>query len=324
MKRRLAITILVLTLCLTLTACQSENKVAPAQTHMPAETTIQANTQQKAGHHALTVRLYFGYQDSAYLAAEERQIIPDAGTSPEKAVVEALLGGPSADQVSLTPLFPPDTQVLSVTEKDGTLFVTFNDALLGRYPGESGGTGNEMYTLRRRLCMASLVNTLTEYGFGSRVQVLVRQETEALTSLRLPTSFFRDTEDPTPVGPMYRDETVLFTPYNTAHMILDAWMKRTHDTLYGFLSASGSDGSPRPGQNQAYDQFDLAPVLMHFTLSPGVISPDGLSAVLCADLLIAKDGQDTLITAFPLRLVKENNIWRIPYDHLQTLFNTTY
>ena len=329
MKRRLvtnASFCLVCVLCLLcLTGCGQKRAApsavlspSPALDALPREETSLPQSGQ------MTVRLYFGCQDAPYLGAEERTIRVDTHTTPEKAVVEHLIMGPSADQVSLTPLFPPDSRVISAVERDGTLFVTFNDALLSRYPGEGGGTGNENYILKRRLCMAALVNTLTECGFCSRVQVLVQQDTDALTSLRLPASFFRETEDLTPLGPMYRDETLLLTPYNTARMILNAWMTRAHDELYGFLASAGSDGSPRPGQNQMYDLFDLSPVLMNYTLSPGVLSPDGQSAVLCLDLMVSKDGQDRLITAFPLHLTEENGFWRIPHDQLESLFNTAY
>lgn len=309
--------VLPLLLCLLLTGCKSKADLPHDPSPAPS---LAESFQETPADDDLIVRLYFRYQDSAYLAAEERKIDLARSDAPEKAVVEALIRGPEAESVSLTSLFPPDTQVLSAARQEGTLFLTFNDALLSRYPGESGGTGNDEFILRRKLCMASLVNTLTECGLCTRVQVLVDRSADAVTSLRLPASFFRDTEDDTPLGPITRDESVLLTPYNTACQVLDAWMRRSHEELYQHLAAKGDQGDMRPGQNQAYEQFDLSPALLSFTLSPGVVSHDGHRAVFSCDLVLHADGQDVMLPAFPLHLVSENGLWRIPYDHLTALF----
>lgn len=317
MKHRILSLFLLLALCLLLPGCK-----APAQQPLPDPTPapdLSLSFLETPQDDAMDVRLYFRYQHTPYLAAEERTLHVSRSQAPEKAVVEALIRGPEAASVSLSGLFPPDTQVLSTSVQDGTLFLTFNDALLSRYPDEPGGTGNEEYIQRRKLCMASLVNTLTECGLCTRVQVLVDQSTSAVTSLRLPASFFRDTEDETPLGPIYRDESVILTPYNTACRIMDAWLRRSHDELYSYLCAR-SGGENRPGQNQAYEQFDHSPSLTSFTLSPGVTSADGKHAVFSLNMTLFTGGQDLTVTAFPLQLEMENGLWRISYDHLLTLF----
>lgn len=300
-------------ICLLLSGCAQKPQALPAavQTATPAP-----QFEERAADDTLSVRLYFRYQDSAFLAAEERTLSLPRSEASEIAVVQALIAGPGAGSVHLSPLFPPDVRILSAVEKEGTLFLTFNDALLGRYPGENGGTEQSEFTLRRRLLMASLCNTLTECGFCSRVQVLVNRNADAITSLRLPASFFRDTDDETPLGPMYRDESVLLTPYNTAHLLLDSWLRRNNGEIYPLLAAAG-----RPGQSTAFDRMTLSPTLTSFALSPGVISPDGREAVFCADLMLYIDGQDVFIPAYPLRLTLENGLWRMPYPHLTALFD---
>lgn len=308
-----------LLLCLLLCGCKSP-AVLPEPT--PNTEMLENAFHQQASSDEMAIRLYFRYQDSAYLSAEDRELMVSRSETPEKAVVQALLDGPSADSVSLQGLFPPGTEILSTAKtEDGTLFLTFNEALLGRYADESGGVGNTEYILRRKLCTAALANTLTEGGFCTKVQILVKRETSAVTSLRLPASFYRDTEDETPLGLISRDESVILTPHNTAQCILDAWMRRSNDTLYAYIAAHSSDASPRPGTQEAYAAFDQAPLLSHFSLSSGVVSADGRTAVLCADMVLRIQEKDVHVEGYPLRLVLENDLWKIQFDQLTGLFN---
>ena len=212
MKRK-TILLFLLTVCLCLTGCGQQ----PAQPAGAADTETDApkfTSSAQAAQDQMTVQLYFRYLDSEYLSAEERTLHVSRSDAPEKAIVQALLDGPSAGSAELGGLFPDNTQVLSVTLSGDTLFVTFSSELMNAYADETASQGGEA-TLRRKLCMAALADTLTGAGCCARVQVLVKRETSTVTSLRLPANYFRDTDDETPLGPMTRDESVILTLYNT-------------------------------------------------------------------------------------------------------------
>ena len=117
---------------------------------------------------SLRAALYFRYGDSGYLVPEERVLSVNRNETPEKRLVQALLDGPAATHSFLNPLFPPDTEILAVTLQNDTLFITFNEALLGRYSDEPADISQEPWkteaALRRHLCMDSLTATLTEAG----------------------------------------------------------------------------------------------------------------------------------------------------------------
>ncbi len=312
MKKRL--TVPLLCLMLLLSGCTAGN--AP---DVRAGTPSPLSLSSPGAGGEVTARLYFRYGDTACLAGEERTLTLDRSQTAERVILQALLDGPQAQSASLTPLFPEGTRLLSVASADGTLFVTFSEELLGRYADETGdGDGTEK-TLRRRLCMAALADTLTEAGLCDRVQVLVKREGAAVTSLRLPASFYRDTTDETPCGPIFRDESVLMTPHNSAAMILNAWMTRDDGRLYGLLSAGTAD-APRPAPEEAYAAFDASPLLTSFTLTPGVLSADGQTAVLCARMTLRPGQEDVTVESAPVRLRLENGLWKIDFDQLTGLF----
>ena len=116
----------------------------------------------------LSATLYFRYRSTGYLAREVRELNASRTISDEMALINALVEGPGSLSPQLSPLFPAGTHALSTAVEGETLFVTFNEQLLGRYADEavifstdySQGEGR----LRRRLAMAALVNTLTESG----------------------------------------------------------------------------------------------------------------------------------------------------------------
>jgi len=253
--------------------------------------------------------LYFRYIDSMWLGQEQRSVDVPRTESPEKALVQALLDGPSAQSPYFRPLFPPGTQVLSVLEDAGFLFVTFNERLMDSLPGEedTAGTGSGEGLLRRRLAMASLVNTLTESGQYRSVQVLILGKTGTTSSMRLSGQYYLDKND-TLLDPLTRQEEWIITPGKAAGIILDAWKNRAFNKLEALIlresKAAGSDGP-------ALD-MNIIPPLNTYEVSAGSIGPDGSYAVAALTAQVTTpDGQLRDITGFPLMLIRRDGLWKL-------------
>ena len=316
-KRRLA---LLAALALLLSGCAASPPDSLMRGTTEGETLIDADT----GHltpDAQGAVLYFRYGNSGYLAAEERQVPVERNESPEKALVQALIDGPAATASALSPLFPPGTEVLAAVSQGDTLFITFSEALLGRYSDEPGDISAEPWKteapLRRRLCLDSLAATLTEAGLCAQVQVLVYRGAGQATSMRLQAGFLDRSADSALLPPVTRDESRILTPHNTASAILSAWMAQDWTALYDWTARAAG----RPGEQSAVDTFAAARTLTGFSLSPGGVSPNGQSAVVGADLSFQGEGQDTAFTGYPVRLVREDGVWRIPYAQLIRMMN---
>ena len=259
--------------------------------------------------------LYFRYGDTPWLAGEERRLDIRKDETAETALVQALIAGPGATCSALSPLFPAGTEVLAVSRQGDTLFVTFNEALLSRYPDEPGDLTREPWKaespLRRQLCMDALADTLTEAGLCSQVQVLVYREKIQGNSMRLPGGYYTGTQDDTIAPPITRREDVILTPHNTADRLLKAWMDGDFGTLFSLLSSTD-----KPAEQTAFSDFSASKVLIGYRLSPGSVSPDGQSAVLTCDLTLRGLGGDASVSGYPLHLKRENGLWKISYDRL--------
>ncbi len=263
--------------------------------------------------------LYYRYLDSAWLGQEKRSVNVLRTESLEKALVQALLDGPSAQSPSFKPLFPPGTQVLSVLQDAGFLFVTFNEHLLDPFPGEeaSAGTGSGEGLLRRRLAMASLVNTLTENGQHRSVQVLVLGKSGTPSSMRLSGRYFLDQND-TPLDPMIRQEEWIITPGNAAGILLDAWRNRAFKTLETLIIRESKTANTEGGALV----IDTMPFLISYSVSAGSLSPDGRSAVVTlAAQLTDQEGQPRAIEGIPLLLVRRDGLWKISEGSISLLLD---
>ena len=262
--------------------------------------------------------LYFRYEDTALLRQETRNLSVSPNETRERALVQALLEGSQEGGA----LFPEGVELLNVQMQSGVAFVTFNEALYGRY-GDESGTLTAAHALpeaqlRRHLAMAALTATLTESGECYGVQVLVRQQSTVGQSMRLKESYFLENGD-MPSAVLTRNESYLMTPANVAHYLLRAWQQRSFDTLYPLLSSLDGDAA-RPVQTTASEIFSATDMLLVYSVTPGSLSPDGKSAVVCVDMTLRRaDGSEYMINGWPLRLERENGAFKVTMRTLRAL-----
>lgn len=260
------------------------------------------------------IALYFRYQDSAFLATEPRMVVVQRNESLEKAIVQALISGPL--NTELSPLFPTGSEVLSTATQDGTLFVTMNEGFLGRYPDEPNDNSTGFWKTegpaRRQLCLDALAATLTEAGLCSRVQVMVQHNSDQAVSMRLQAGFLTRSGDPALLPPATRDENVLLTPHNTAECVMNAWLRQDWEALSQYCVHA-------PGEQSVFEAFEAAGVLVGYDLSSGSVAYDGQSAVLTADLTLRGQAKDAEITGYPLRLIREEGLWKMEYQALLSM-----
>ncbi len=274
-----------------------------------------------------TVTLYFRYGKEPMLAGEERQLSVSRNESEEKALVQALLDGPSAGTPELDRLFSDQVQVLNTVSQGDVLYVTFNDALLRSFSDEPSDwqTRDDWkleVPLRRRLAMAGLTASVAESFGYHKVQVLVQQRSDASTSLRLDNSYFKDSGLPSgPAAPFLRDESLLLTQQNTARTVLTAWQQKDWERLYLYLAASDpAGGQARPSMDTAVEKWNDAVSVVDFSVTGGSVLKDGSKAVIGIDVTLARgDAPLATFAAYPVALYRDRGIWKITYDQLSAL-----
>lgn len=320
MRKKTAWAALLLFCAVTLAGCMTSPPDALLREGNEGQRLISASTAELSPD-SRAITLYFRYRDSAYLAPEQREIEMKRNESLEKAIVSALIQGPEASSVALSALFPPGTEVLSAAAQGDTLFITFNEAFLGRYADESTDAVSSEGTLRRQLCLQSLAAALTEQGLCAQVQVLVYSSAAQNTSMRLQKGFLNRTNDDSLLPPVTRDESCLLTPYNTASLILQAWQAKDWPTLYDLIAKGENAANARAGEQNAFDAFAAARTLTDFALSPGSVSFDGQKAVLTASLEVQDQGAEETVQGYPLLLLREEGIWKMDYTRLMNMMN---
>lgn len=265
--------------------------------------------EEPQSHSKTTAVLHFRYEDSRYLEQETRELSLAATESLEKALVQALLDGPSPAFASLHSLFPQGTQVLNVLSEGSRLFVTFSGEIMNALPGENTTSeqGRANALLRRTLAMASLVNTLTERGEHSSVQVLVVDQTGLSNSLRLSQRYYLMEDDSLP-PPLTRMEDAIITPGRAAEHMLNLWKNQNTKLFIPHLTSKAEDNLA-PGH--ILDASTL-PLLRSFSISQGSTAPDGSYAMVVLEALLTKqNGQEAGVYDFPLKLNRSQGVWTL-------------
>lgn len=258
--------------------------------------------------------LYFRYGAEPYLGRENRTVFFNPGTAFEKALLQSLLEGPGSVYPHLEPMFPLGTEILATHAQGDMLFVTFNERLLDAYPDEkslsSAAYREKEGRLKRELAMAALSCTITENTPYAYVQVLVLGKTRATTSMRLSERYYLKDSDALP-PPLSRAEHRILTPQSAAALLCDYWLGLDLSSMAGLLVSAG----------QATDLPERIPLLTHYTLSSGTVSPDRQNAIVLADFTLqSPDGNTHERIGWPLRLRYMQGIWLIESESLQTLW----
>lgn len=259
-----------------------------------------------------TVTLWFRYLDEPLLAPETRALSLSPDQPMEHALVSALLAGPDVQSTALTGLFPAGTRLRSTVRQGRTLFVTLSREIMDGYPDEPSSWQNDPYwaaemPLRRRLCMQSLVATVTENCEIDAVQVLLEQQGAVTDSLRLRQRYYLDTVDERQLAdPLIRDDSLLLAPHTAMTAILSLWQQRDWTRLKRYVADDGAE--------ELIDRFDRLPGLLDFSLTGPTLFGHAATFTLSATV---RGESGTLSLAHRIiRLTEERGLWRIAPEQL--------
>ncbi|MBP3648361.1 MAG: GerMN domain-containing protein [Clostridia bacterium] len=320
MKRIICLCLLCIAL---LTSCAAEvNPLTKAQSTPVPGLPIpnSAASIPVATNDQMNIELFFRYQQTGLLACETRTIAVPKDESAELAVIRQLLAGPQASHEDLVRLFPHNTSVIEVFAADDTLMVTLSEGLLN--DGLPANWAEDPVwikeaPLRRQLTIQSLVATLTENFPYPYVQIFLAHEQTSNVSTRLDNAYFLDGR----TGPsqrLMRDESCLMTMQNTALHLLEAWYQRDYERLYQFTAISQSNDH-RPFYQEFASELDSCMSLSAYRASAGHSPAGSDSATVVLELTCMQGSHEYVFPSFPLRLVREDGIWKVPYSELKRL-----
>lgn len=298
-------TALLLACALALSGC------APAGVE-PGRHTPDINPKaESANKDTSKVTLYYSYKGEQLLAGETRSIDVPVSQKREEAVVRALIGGPSIDRSELVGLFWSGVRLVSVENNEDILFVTLSEEFVSTEPTTTvldEGTVMD----RKKLAIYSIVDTITEMGTYSCVQINVQRKNGSQSIMRSEAGF--SGEDKALDSLTWNGDLIL-TPQKTLEEALDAYSKKDWTELYSYTAYTGLDGTVKPDSDDFLAALAETGNVLDTYLPMGVnVSADGQSAVVMLNYTIKTRNGNIDRSMIPVILVREQEIWKLSYS----------
>ena len=130
------------------------------------------------------ITLYFADMEGFHLKRTARTVVYTANMSTEKLIVQKLIEGPENGE-KVYPTLPKDTELLSVTTKNGVCYVNFNAAIR-----------EKPYDVAENVVIYSIVDSLTELPNIDQVQILIEGVSDGTLydTMSIDRMFERDTD----------------------------------------------------------------------------------------------------------------------------------
>lgn len=261
------------------------------------------------------VSLYYRMRGEDMLARETRQVLFPLDTTVEAMLITKLIEGPGPNLLALTGLFNPGTKVM--TSGEGSLLTVVLSSEFLEKPADApdnwrqdSAWHSEVLT-RRRLALLSIVNTVTEETSYTAVQLLVQQDDNDRYGRRIPRAeIYEDGAESVVLSPVTRAEASILSARNTAEIVLSCWREKDYDRLYRFVLGRPTEEEFR----QRMLQVDRS--LTGFSLLPGVVSNDGQSAVITANIEYRNANGYVQVRDYPIRMVRDSSLWKMDYEAL--------
>lgn len=264
------------------------------------------------------VSLYFGYQDTGMLIGETREIEIPVNEKREEAILKELIKGPSVTSSEFTQLINPETQVVNVSDTGDFLFVTLSREFL--MPVDNTGSTGESETKVNPLAVYSIVNTLVEQGQFSRIQILV--DTDGTGNGQRVSLSQVGLEGEGTLEPLGRNGEIILTPQNTMEQMLSLMEKKDFQGLYNFIAYSDSYQITKPELDEFVTSCINSNVaLKEYQIIDSNVTASAQNVVIMVDYTYDKGDETTEKTNIPVKMVRENDVWKMTNSTFEKMFS---
>ncbi len=316
--KKLMIAGICLTLALMLiTGCASKPVKPASPSEKPDQTTAPIDTEDQR-ENSYQYDLYFGFENSDYLVAQRTTIKAANDISIEQMLLEALIAGPASGE-GVERLIDSSTVVRSIQPNNGCLFVVFSSEFTNPVGmPENWESDDELKALvqkRRQMAVWSVVNTLTELGRYSKVQILLDLNGDGTGQRvsRYDLGFSDDPNDTTRLEPLARNDAVIYDAEVALHDFIRSLDSRDYDRAAQCVATL--DGSERPDNNALTASFSGADLtFLTYALISCQVSSDGLSALILIDYELQSGNRTDIFKDIPIRMIREGGYWRVSYN----------
>lgn len=278
-----------------------------------------------------TVTLYFRYSYSPFgeslLCGEEQQIEVAANETLETAIVKALVIGPKgADE---TAVINPETKVLGVTRNKDCYFVLLSREFMEPYglaqDSLSDPEAVEEAMSNQRLAVYSIVNSLTELGTCSRVQILIDADGKGNGQRvsRKDLGFTGSNADQ-PIEPLGRNGSVIRTPAKSLEELIKLIMNGDLSSAYKGVAENSDASGETPSQDELAAMISgKKSTISTYEILDETVAPNGRTAVVAINVSVkygTGTGLELRRTLLPVKMIREDEVWKVAYLSLQNIF----
>ena len=270
--------------------------------------------------------VYFGYADKYYLVGQQHLVSVPETKRAEEIFLQELISGPKTTSPDLQPVINPNTRVVSVSDNNGLLFVTLSAHFLTPLSAvpENWQESQEWYGLvmkQRRLALYAIVNTLTQTGKYSKVQLYIDYDGSGQGERPTRGEMGLDGENSERLlEPVGRNAQIILEPDTSVMLFMQNFAEKSWEEASKYVEPE-KDG----GEETLASEFSLLDLtLADYEITSKTISYDGQSAIVTIDYFIrAKDGVEYQNTNVALKIIRVNDIWKIAYVSVNQFLNVS-
>ena len=275
---------------------------------------IQINPLSAASNSAVKqVTVYYKYSYTDMLIGYSRALAIPVNERIEFTVLNDLIKGRILNRSEYVQLINNNTEIISITDSGDTLNITLSKEFLD-FENDEGDLN-----VNKRLAIYSIVNTMIEVSGYSRVQILIDKDDSGKGErMTLSEAGFESEGFLEPLG--YNADIIL-TPENTVKTIFDAMTRKDFEELYYHIAYYDENNTEKIDESVFVSRmYEQLPSFEAYTLHNCIVSNDGQTAYVLADFNLRFSGEIMEYINIPVKIVKENDIWKIQFSRFEALF----
>ena len=265
--------------------------------------------------------LYYANETYSMLVGIEAKIDVPVSSSTEYAVLEALIGGAGNTGDTIRSIINPQTKILSVSRYRTSVTVVLSKEFLdwSFIPDTNLDSGNA--DLIKQLSVYAVVNSLVESALCQNVQILVDKNGNG-SGQRL-----RENEvgfaGEGVLGPLTRQEGYILTSEKTLEQIFMCLSNRDYIGLYDYVANVGAYGEEKPVMNTFVTNMQsMGLTIENFSIEERTdLSSQSNKIIICSYMISGSSDEKTEYRHVPVRLTRENGLWKISYEMLEQIFD---
>ncbi len=273
----------------------------------------------------LKCMVYFRYEDKNYLVGQQHLVTVPETKRAEEVFLQELIAGPKTTSNVLQPSINPNTRIVSVSDNNGLLFVTLSSHFLTPLSGvPENWVQSEEWTnfvmRQRRLALYSIVNTLTQTGKYSKVQLYIdyndNEQGERPTRGQMGMLGGNSESLLEPIG---RNSQIIFEADTAVMLFMQSFSEKNWAEAAKYVQLDNQEEA----KTELIDEFSRQDLtLIEYEVTSMTTAYDGQSSIVTINYFIrSKDGVEYENANMSLKVIRADDIWKISSVSIDQLYN---